>query len=113
MAYLRDERQCPGCRDMDKDKPKYCRKCIIKNCEELAKNNLKYCSDKCRKFPCLRLKNLDKRYRNKYGMSMLENLEIINKQGIRKFLSIEKEKWIKDNMIFCIHHKKYYEIRKS
>ena len=92
-GYLREKRKCPGCRMMDKNKPEYCRKCIILHCEILKKNKMKFCSNKCEKYPCTRLKNLDKRYRNKYHMSMLENLDFIKKQGIDKFLEKEKKKW--------------------
>lgn len=39
------------------------------------------------------LKNLDKRYRNKYNMSMLDNLEFIKSDGMNKFLEKERKKW--------------------
>jgi len=52
-----------------------------------------YCSDKCEKYPCLRLRNLDKRYRTRYGMSMVENLENIKKFGIEKFVVAEQSRW--------------------
>ena len=39
------------------------------------------------------MKQLDKRYRNRYGMSMLENLAYIEKHGIRKFVKKEKKRW--------------------
>jgi hypothetical protein len=87
MAYLRDKNHCPGCMEPDVNKPKSCIKCIIKNCEIIKKN--KFCF-KCDNYPCTRLKNLDKRYRTKYGMSMIENLENINKLGIREFVKNEK-----------------------
>ena len=93
MAYLREKNKCPGCRDDNGNLPEYCRKCIIRNCERLKENNWKFCSNKCEKFPCLKLKNLDKRYRTKYNMSEIENLEYIKKNGIRKFVRNEKMKW--------------------
>ena len=112
MAYLRDKNTCPGCRNEGKEnKPKTRIRCIIKNCEQLKKNNWKYCSDKCEKYPCKRLKNLDKRYRNKYEMSMIENLENIKKLGIRKFIEKEKKRWIKGNQIYCVHKKQYYSFK--
>ena len=43
--------------------------------------------------PCRQLKALDKRYRTKYHLSMLHNLEFIQKHGITKFLEKEAEKW--------------------
>ena len=111
MAYLRDERRCPGCRDLDKKKPKTRTKCVIRNCHELKKNNWKYCSGRCKKYPCQRLKNLDRRYRTKYGMSMIENLEMIKDKGIRNFINTEKDRWVSGNEIFCVHHKKYYDYK--
>ena len=112
MAYLRDKNRCPGCRNIgNENEPKTRTQCIIKNCDQLKKNNRKFCSDKCEKFPCKRLKNLDKRYKNKYDMSMIENLESIKKLGIRKFIEKEKKRWIKGGKIFCVHRKEYYPIK--
>ena len=93
IGFLREKNKCLGCREMSKNKPEYCRKCIIMHCPRLKKEKLKFCSPKCEKYPCTRLKNLDKRYKNKYRMSMLENLENIEKLGIREFLKREKKRW--------------------
>jgi hypothetical protein len=51
---------------------------------------------------------LDKRYRTKYGMSMIENLEFIDKKGIRKFLKNEEGKWTRKGKTLCVHNKKLY-----
>ncbi len=107
IAHLRDKNKCPGCRLTD------CKKCTIKNCKILQKNNWKYCSIKCEKFPCTRLKKIDERYRTKYGMSMLENIDFIYKKGIEDFIKHERAKWIKNNRIFCVHNKRYYDIKKK
>lgn len=93
IGHLREKRKCPGCRTLDAYKSSYGRECYIRSCQILKNNNLEYCSDKCEKYPCTRLKNLDKRYRTKYGMSMIENLSSIEKNGLEKFLKIEEEKW--------------------
>jgi hypothetical protein len=106
-AYLREKRICPGCRARDENKPNYRVRCIIKNCEALRNSNRKYCSEKCVKFPCQRLTNIDKRYRTKYGMSMIENLNFIKDNGIREFIENEKKRWVKEDKIFCVHKKKY------
>jgi hypothetical protein len=92
MAYLRDNNTCPGCREENKSKSKSCSNCKIKNCEELKNNNDTYCFS-CAQFPCARIKHLDKRYRTKYQMSMLENLDTINKSGIQNFIKNEEIKW--------------------
>jgi hypothetical protein len=92
LAYLREKNRCAGCNTDDMDKSAYCSRCIIKNCELLKKSGTKFCF-KCEKFPCKRLKQLDKRYRTKYNMSMLENLEYIKNHGVRKFVKNEKTRW--------------------
>jgi hypothetical protein len=109
MGYLREKNKCPGCRDLNKDNAISCLRCVIRKCEILKKNHWKYCSIKCKKFPCNRLKSLDKRYRTKYEMSMIENLENIEEKGIRKFIKLEEKKWVRGNKIFCVHNKKYYK----
>jgi hypothetical protein len=51
------------------------------------------------------LLHLDKRYRTRYKMSMIENLETIRDFGIRRFLLSEKAKWTcpKCDGIICVH----------
>ncbi|WKY44392.1 hypothetical protein Q5O14_17560 [Eubacteriaceae bacterium ES2] len=61
-------------------------------CELLATGSVRFCFE-CENFPCKRLKALDKRYRTKYHMSMIDNLEFIQTHGIEKFLEKEKKKW--------------------
>jgi hypothetical protein len=93
IGYLRDKKPCGGCFKIDdENKPKVCRSCKIVNCDLLAETESGFCYD-CRKYPCTRLKNLDKRYRTNYGMSMIENLTSIKKHGIDSFLKNEEEKW--------------------
>ena len=103
-AYLRDKKKCSGCNGIDDDKPAYCIKCKMRNCEKKQGNNLELCYG-CEVFPCLRLKQLDKRYRTKYAMSMLENLEQIENLGINEFLKNEKVRWTCKNCggIICVH----------
>jgi hypothetical protein len=63
-----------------------------KSCERLGNGHVQYCYE-CTGYPCRRLKQLDKRYRTNYRMSMIENLDCIREQGIEKFLKKEEEKW--------------------
>lgn len=87
MAYLRQNNRCEGCNTPNQK----CHKiCTIVACEKLRG---KFCSPGCVDYPCKRLWQLDKRYRNKYGMSMIENLEAIQKVGIRAFVKTERERW--------------------
>lgn len=105
IAHLRDKNKCLGCREIDENKPNGCKKCTIKSCQILKNNKMIFCSDKCEKFPCTRLKNLDKRYETKYKMSMLENLENIKKLGIKKFVKSEQKRWKcpKCGELLCVH----------
>ncbi|MCK5018839.1 MAG: DUF3795 domain-containing protein, partial [Candidatus Peribacteraceae bacterium] len=114
MAYLREKNTCPGCRKSDESKPKSCVSCIIKNCEHFKKTKSKFCYD-CEKFPCTRMKQLDKRYRTKYDMSMFENLEFIKKHGIEKFLKAQEKKYkcSKCGGVICVHRKKCFKCGKS
>ncbi|MDD3718803.1 MAG: DUF3795 domain-containing protein [Actinomycetota bacterium] len=91
-AFLRERNRCPGCRGPDAGKPVSCRDCIIKNCITFRGSKARYCFE-CERVPCDRLKRLDKRYRTKYRMSMLDNLENIKARGIRAFIRLEEERW--------------------
>jgi len=108
LGYIREKNRCPGCRMIDNQvslKSEYRNRCRIKNCERLSQNHMKYCSIECGHFPCARLKQLDKRYRTKYGMSMLDNLKMIYEFGIKHFLRNEKEKWTcpECGKLLCVH----------
>lgn len=105
MTYLREKNKCPGCRVPDTSKNIFCIRCIIKNCKILKDKKWKYCSKKCKNYPCTRLKSLDKRYRNKYHMSMIENLENIRLFGAEKFVKNEKIRWTcpKCGGTICVH----------
>lgn len=92
IGFLRDKNPCPGCLGDDQNKPKHCVNCSVVICPELEKQEDRFCYD-CEKLPCKRLKTLDKRYRAKYSMSMLENLENIKVWGIEKFIASEQKRW--------------------
>jgi hypothetical protein len=105
LGYQREKNRCPGCRIIGESQSEYRQKCILRNCLVLKENKLKYCSSRCPNYPCKRLKSLDKRYRTKYGMSMIENLEFIHNNGIRKFISSEEKRWAcsKCGNVICVH----------
>ena len=105
LGYQREKNKCLGCRKIDAYESGCDRKCIIRSCQILKENKMEFCSDRCEKYPCRRLKDLDKRYRNKYGMSMIENLENIKKFGIEKFVESQKKKWgcKKCSSLVCVH----------
>ena len=111
MGFLRDSREknvCPGCNGDDARKPQSCAACRIKDCPELdgaerASSGQAFCFT-CAK-PCTRLKQLDKRYRTKYGMSMLENLATIRELGIEAFVARERVRWTCPGCagVICVH----------
>lgn len=105
ISHLRDKNKCLGCREMSEGKPEGCRKCIIMHCKILKEKKMTFCSDTCEKFPCSKLKNMDKRYKIKYKMSMLENLENIKNNGIKIFVKDEQKRWKcpKCGELLCIH----------
>ncbi len=95
---------CPGCRS----RASLCA-FIKKQCPLLSSKQIQYCFE-CATFPCKHLKTLDKRYRNNYGMSMIENLNYIKSNGVNQFLKQEQERWKcpNCNAIICVHNKKCY-----
>lgn len=80
-------RYCPGCIP----RAEHC-KHMGDVCEKLGQGRVRFCTE-CEDYPCKRLKALDNRYRSKYHMSMLENLDYIEAQGMEAFLSKEADKW--------------------
>ncbi len=78
---------------------------VQQQCGKLATKQIKYCFE-CTDFPCANLRALDNRYRNKYGMSMIENLNYIKANGIKQFLKNEQERWKCPGCggIICVHN---------
>lgn len=79
----------------------YCPGCIPRGqncthmgdgCQLLGQGKVRFCYE-CGAYPCRLLKNLDKRYRTKYHMSMIDNLNHIRYHGLESFLKQEEGKW--------------------
>lgn len=82
-AYSRKKKNTgPSRRKFSTKTAATCFHCIIRDCTILKDRKWKYCSDTCDHYPCKRLNPLDKRYRTKYHMSMLENLHYIKEKGM-------------------------------
>jgi len=94
MAY------CKGCRPRDKK----CA-CLKKKCELLLKNKVRFCYE-CEEFPCENLEHIDKRYQTFFRMSLIDNLKLIKKHGLTKFLDSQKKKWQCPNCgeVICCHN---------
>jgi len=86
-AHGFSRRYCPGCIP----RGKHCT-FMSKHCEIVGKGQVRFCYE-CAKFPCQRLKDLDRRYQARYGMSMIDNLNCIKEKGMDAFLLEQEEKW--------------------
>ena len=106
LAYQRDKEHCTGCRREDAYERSYGIKCVMRNCQTVKGNASGYCYE-CDKFPCKRLKQLDKRYRTKYEMSVIENLHVIKLICMEEFLLQEEGRWtcMGCGSIICVHRK--------
>ncbi len=91
-AYRRVRNPCPGCRAGDGNKSNACVTCAIKRCPARAAGAHEFCFS-CAEFPCARLKTLDRRYRTRYGVSVLENLDQIKSAGLTRFVAEEALTW--------------------
>lgn len=105
MAFVRDKKGCLGCRAGDEGKAKSCVACSIRTCDMINSGEMIFCGSECERFPCPRLKRLDARYRQKYRMSMLENLRVIHDQGVDAFVAAERERWAcpECSGLQCVH----------
>lgn len=103
LGFQRDKNKCVGCNHTG-NKPYHCTVCSIKSCPEKRGDEKLLCND-CDKFPCKRIRNLDKRYTVKYGESPIQNLNTINEIGLESFINKETEKWkcAKCGHLLCVH----------
>jgi len=78
---------CIGCRSRKKN-------CAFlkKHCSKLLKEEGTFCFE-CTSYPCDHLITLDSRYKARYRMSMIENLNFIKTEGMEKFLEKQDELW--------------------
>ena len=94
------KKYCPGCLPRGKN-------CVFMqdNCELLGKGLVRFCYE-CGSYPCRRLKALDKRYRTKYHLSMIENLNFIQTRGLGAFLEKEMAEWrcTRCGGVICCHN---------
>ena len=103
-AYVRERNRCPGCRGDAINKSNACLTCAIKNCEALASGCHQFCSS-CDKFPCAELLHLDARYKAKFGVSPIGNIEHIKTIGVQRFVAEEAAKWScsECGSLLCMH----------
>jgi hypothetical protein len=103
LGFQRNKNKCVGC-NHEGYKPYHCTVCSITLCAEKNGNKNLLCGE-CAKFPCRRIKDLDKRYTLKYGESPVQNLRDAKSLGMVEFLERETAKWKCPNCgeLLCVH----------
>lgn len=98
---------CSGCLPRKKN-------CYIKRgCKKLLKNEVRFCFE-CEQMPCAKLDHLDRRYRERYGMSMVSNLRELEEAGMENFLKTQavKYKCPECGDVISVHNGKCYTCNK-
>lgn len=90
-GFQREKNKCSGC-TAEGNILSHCAKCSIVRCPEKGGNSHKLCSV-CPKYPCKRLKALEKRYSTNYGESPMDNFRQISKKGLDQFLLDAEQIW--------------------
>lgn len=103
VGYQRKKNKCSGCL-IPGNKSHYCTVCGIKNCAEKNGNEALLCHE-CMKFPCRRIRDLDKRYWLKYGESPIQNLNSVKETGLDQFIIDANETWkcAQCGQLLCVH----------
>jgi len=104
MSGKKRKKKCIGCNPSGKS----CAH-LKKYCKKLTKKEIEYCYQ-CNDFPCKQLQRLDDIYRQRFDMSMIDNLEYIKQNGMKQFLQKQKEKYTcpKCGGVICVHNSKCY-----
>lgn len=109
MSSKKRKMKCIGCKPRDKS-------CAFlkKYCKKLRKKEFNYCYE-CSDFPCSHLEKLDRLYRERYKMSMIENLEYIRDKGIDAFLKQQEKKYQCPECggVICVHNNICYSCENS
>ena len=77
---------CSGCIPRGKN-------CFIKRgCPKLSRKEVRFCYE-CKDLPCERVDRVDRRYRARYGVSLVGNLREIEEHGVGAFLKSQEAKF--------------------
>lgn len=90
-VHLKKKKPCYGCLGDDNNKPERCKTCEIKKCA--IDKGFIYCYS-CEMYPCIKIINLDKNYKKRYQVSLIENSKSVKNYGLEFFLSGDIERWI-------------------
>ena len=95
---------CAGCLPRGKN-------CYVKRgCKQLTNHQIRFCYQCAEAMPCPHLARLDKRYGERYGMSMVENQNLLKDKGIDEFLKIQEQRYRCPSCgdVVCVHDGKCY-----
>lgn len=103
MGFQRKRNRCVGC-GAEGYKPHHCEVCSIKLCPEKHGDAETLCSA-CPKYPCRRIKDLDKRYATKYGESVIENFLRLGQLGMGGFATWARDRFTCKSCgtLLCVH----------
>ena len=88
-AHLRIKNRCAGCL-VEGEKTAHCENCARKRCA--AEHAVLNCGA-CQKYPCVRIKPLNKRYLERYGVDLAANCQAVLDLGIEEFMLREQVRW--------------------
>ena len=102
---------CIGCRARNKQCAFLKKRCMDNL--KLLKGEIKFCFE-CNYYPCDALKRLDNRYRQRFGMSMIDNLNEIRDKGMDHFIEnqYKKYKCPKCDNLISVHSRKCFNCDK-
>jgi len=103
-AYLSDKNPCAGCcAPNEMSTLKSCRNCVKKRC--CLEKSLQWCFQ-CEKFPCTKIKDLNRRYMQNYDVNIVQN-GLDARKDMQVFLKEQKERFICNLCVGIInqHHK--------
>jgi hypothetical protein len=113
-AYLAYSRGIPK----EKEKVIHCSGCLPRNkncfikrgCTKIRRSEFRFCFE-CEDMPCENLDRLDRRYRKRYSMGMVENLRELKEKGMKIFLEIQESRYKcpKCGDVISVHDRKCYE----
>ncbi len=93
-AHLREKDRCSGCLSDPKTiTRKSCRQCAKKECAKAK--GYTHCFE-CGKYPCSRIKPLEKRYNQNYRISLVENSRIAKEEGIDALMREQRAAFLCD-----------------
>jgi len=113
LSYVNDLKrsQCIGCRSRRTKCSYLFEKCTGINNDK--NGDFTYCHE-CNQYPCKQINRMDDRYRKNYNMSVKDNLDHIDKYGVKNFIEEQYKKYRckKCGGLISIHNRKCFKCDK-